>query len=251
MKHIVLFGAGRMAAAFAEVAAAKNSSVADAMLQASANADCNMALSAIASRSRPEWLSGRSWYPDLESMEDKPDLLVDFSLPDGTIKAARWCGRNGVALLSGVTGLQAEQHAALAKAADSVAVMWSPNLSLGVNLLANLAQKAISALPENTSVNIDDVHHRHKQDAPSGTALMLGDSICSSRPGLQGQIVYSSRREGEVIGQHEIVLEWAGERLVLGHEAMDRAIFARGAWSAAEWLLQQPAGQYTAADWLA
>jgi 4-hydroxy-tetrahydrodipicolinate reductase len=232
MITVVLFGAGRMAEAFAE--------------QARQTSDVK--LSAVVARQIPAWIADTPWFSQLDELPAKPQLLVDFTLPPGTEQAAHWCGLHGVAMLSGVTGLESGQFRVLDRAAQSVAVMWSPNLSLGINLLARLARQASVALPAETRIHIDDVHHQHKKDAPSGTALMLGAAVQAANPAHQPG--YSSQRVGEVIGEHEIRFEWAGEQLTLAHVAKDRAVFARGALSAAKWLAQQAAGRYSADDWL-
>ncbi len=232
MIEVALFGAGRMAQAFAE------------QLQQSADAT----LAVVVSRNAPNWIGQSAFCTQLHELPDRPDLLVDFTLPNGTAEAAAWCAQNKVALLSGVTGLQDEQFKALERAARNVAVLWSPNLSLGINLLAKLARQASAALPADTRVHIDDIHHRHKKDAPSGTALFLGEAVRAGRPGRDPG--YSSQRVGEVIGEHSITFSWEGEEITLAHAAKDRSVFARGALSAAVWLARQPAGNYRAKDWL-
>lgn len=232
MIRVALFGAGRMAGAFAE--------------QARQSADIE--LTAVVARQAPDWLGDDAFYQQLEELSQKPDVLVDFTLPEGTARAAEWCTAQGVALLSGVTGLQPGQFQALQDTAGTAAVLWSANLSIGVNLLAQLAGKASAALPADASIHIDDVHHQHKKDAPSGTALMLGAAITSAHSGHQPE--YSSQRIGEVIGEHRITFNWAGEEITLVHAAKDRAVFARGAVSAARWLARQPAGYYRVEDWL-
>jgi 4-hydroxy-tetrahydrodipicolinate reductase len=229
---VALFGAGRMAQAFAE--------------QVRRSAD--LELTAVVARNSPEWTGGIAFCNRLDELPLHPQLLVDFTLPDGTAEAAAWCARNKVALLSGVTGLQDEQFETLEQAAREVAVLWSPNLSLGINLLARLAREASAALPPATRVHIDDVHHRHKKDAPSGTALFLGEAVRAGR--AERDPGYSSERIGEVIGKHSITFSWEGEEISLAHAAKDRSVFARGALSAAVWLARQPAGNYRAEDWL-
>ncbi len=232
MISVVLFGAGRMAGAFAEQAGYSK----------------QLALQAVVARTAPAWIADTPCFAQLDDLPEKPQLLVDFTLPQGTGQAAKWCAAHGVALLSGVTGLQSGQFQALQQAAKTAAVMWSPNLSLGVNLLAQLARQASTALPAEARIHIDDVHHQHKKDAPSGTALILGAAITAANPERQPE--YSSQRVGEVIGEHRITFNWDGEEITLAHAAKDRAVFARGAVSAALWLSQQPSGYYTAEDWL-
>jgi len=240
MIRIALFGAGRMAASFAELVRDLD----------------DVEICAVVSLNAPDWLADRATdiaYFDhieqLQQLDTLPNLILDFSLPDGTATAAAWCGQHRVALLSGVTGLGSQHRQALDRTALTAPVLWSPNLSLGINLLASLAKQAAAAIPEITQVRIHDVHHRHKKDAPSGTALMLGEKITEARSGEMPD--YSSVRKGEVIGEHEITLEWEGECITLAHQALDRSVFARGALSAARWLVKQPQGRYSADDWLA
>ncbi len=237
--RIALFGAGRMAASFVTLVQQEK----------------DVEICAVVSLNAPEWQGDICYFESIEQLKQlntAPDLVLDFSLPDGTEQAAVWCGQNQVALLSGVTGLREWHIRALDQAALAAPVLWSPNLSLGINLLASLVRQAAAALPAGTTFHINEVHHKHKQDAPSGTALLLGKAIESAGlPGSAARTEYSSVREGEVIGHHEIRLEWAGESMSLGHTALDRSVFARGALSAARWLVAQPAGRYSAEDWLA
>jgi 4-hydroxy-tetrahydrodipicolinate reductase len=155
-----------------------------------------------------------------------------------------------VPLLSGVTGLGDEVHAELAAAAEAVPVLWSPNLSVGVNLLADLAARASAVMDDGTPVLIRDVHHQWKKDAPSGTALMLGARIGEARGGNDTGLEYSSIRRGEVIGEHTVTFEMAGEEIELVHRAHDRGIYAIGALQAGAWLVKQGPGCYSAADWM-
>jgi 4-hydroxy-tetrahydrodipicolinate reductase len=198
----------------------------------------------------PDWESHDPHFFSLDELAALPALLIDFTLPAGTRKAAEWCSENDVALLSGVTGLPADVKAALLTAAERVPVLWSPNLSLGVNLLAELAKQAAAVLDPRTRVEIEDIHHQWKKDAPSGTALMLGDTITAQRGGAGGEIDYSSIREGEIIGEHKITFHMSGEEFDLVHRAHDRRIYALGALAAGKWLVEQPAGLYSASDWL-
>jgi len=198
----------------------------------------------------PGWGLDAPHYFSLDELPLVPALLIDFSLPDGTRAAARWCAEEGVALLSGVTGLPADVSEVLETAANRIPVLWAPNLSLGVNLLAALARQAAAVLGPETPVSIEDVHHQWKKDAPSGTALMLGEAISSGRQG-DGKVSYTSVRKGEEVGVHSIRFPLAGEEIELVHHAYSRSIYALGALSAAKWLVSQQPGLYSAADWLA
>lgn len=199
----------------------------------------------------PTWESDIPHLFSLGELPALPALLIDFTLPDGTLTAAQWCAQNDVALLSGVTGLTVDVTAALDAAAERIPVLWSPNLSLGVNLLAELAKQAATVLDPDTPVAIEDIHHQWKKDAPSGTALMLGEIINARQGSAGGEIEYSSIREGEVIGEHKITFHMSGEEFDLVHRAHDRSIYALGALAAGKWLVEQPAGLYSASDWLA
>jgi 4-hydroxy-tetrahydrodipicolinate reductase len=199
----------------------------------------------------PDWDTEVPWYEQLEQLPERPALLIDFTLPQGTLTAAAWCRAAGVALLSGVTGLDEAVRGALRDASQQIPVLWSPNLSLGVNLLAELAGRAAAVLDPATPVLIEDIHHQWKKDAPSGTALMLGAVVAAQRDGDDSAIEYRSLREGEVIGEHTVTFRMAGEAFELVHRAEDRSIYALGALDAGKWLVAQPPGLYTARDWLA
>jgi 4-hydroxy-tetrahydrodipicolinate reductase len=234
MIRVALNGGGRMAASIVTVAAD----------------EAGMEVTALVAPERPDWLRNIPWHPRLRDLVALPDVLIDFSLPEGTRMAAQWCGRAGVPLLSGVTGLTPAAKTALERASAHVAVLWSPNLSLGVNLLEALCRRTAATLAPDAQVRIHDVHHQWKKDAPSGTALMLGAAIEASRPAGSAPVRYSAEREGEVIGRHEVRFEFGGEVLEFTHTALDRGIFARGAVDAARWLSGQPPGRYHATDWL-
>ncbi|MGH8033822.1 MAG: 4-hydroxy-tetrahydrodipicolinate reductase [Lysobacterales bacterium] len=235
MIRVALFGAGKMAEAIA----------------VTASPEVSVQISAIVSRRPPAWNESIPHVPALDKLGQSPEVLIDFSLPDGTAQAAAWCRRHRVPLLSGVTGLSPDTHELLVLTAQEAAVLWSPNLSIGVNVLAHLCGRVAATVGPAAEVRIEDIHHQSKRDAPSGTALMLGETIRRHWPSGLLKIDYQSRREGEAIGEHRIRFTLGGEYIELTHEAIDRSIFARGALAAAAWLVRQPAGLYTAADWLA
>jgi 4-hydroxy-tetrahydrodipicolinate reductase len=223
--------------------------MAGAIVRAGAQ-DSDLEICAAVSPDPSEWQEDVPHLTSLELLREPVDVLVDFSMPDGTVTAAEWCRKSGVALLSGVTGLHQQALDALESASKEVPVLWSPSMSLGVNLLAQFCAQAAAILPEQTAITIDDVHHQWKKDAPSGTALMLGEAIDRARGQGVGSLAYASVREGEAVGRHTVTFRLAGEEMVLSHEARDRSIFAKGAISAAKWLSRQSAGLYTASDWL-
>jgi 4-hydroxy-tetrahydrodipicolinate reductase len=194
-----------------------------------------------------------------------PDVFVDFSVPDavgGHLAEARRAGRP---ILIGTTGLDAGHHRLIDEAAADIPLIHAANTSLGVNLLAYLVRETAARLGEDWDLEIVEMHHRMKADAPSGTALMLGragaegrgvelDSVATrGRDGITGprepgRIGFASLRGGSVAGEHLAIFAAEGERLELGHRAESRAIFARGAIEAALWLVGKPAGRYTMAD---
>lgn len=232
---VVVHGTGRMASAIVTVADRRE----------------DLEIVALVGPEPPEWETGLPHVPSLDALESDPDFLIDFSLPQGTQTAVKWCAAHGVPMVSGVTGLPADVTQALESASASVPVLWSPNLSMGVNLLADLAGRAGRVLGNEVPVAIEDIHHQWKKDAPSGTALMLGERVAEGRGGDPAAIEYSSVREGEVVGEHTVHFTLDGEEFELVHRAHDRKIYARGAINAGQWLMDQQPGLYTAADWLA
>lgn len=199
---------------------------------------------------------------DVAALAEAADVLVDFSSPDalaGHLAAARAAA---TPILIGTTGLGAEADGAIAAAAAEIAVLQAANTSLGVNLLAALVEQAAARLGPDWDIEILEMHHRHKLDAPSGTALLLGEAAArgrghsldpvTDRGGRRepGAIGFASLRGGSVAGDHLVVLAGEGERIELGHRAETRAIFARGALRAALWLAGRPAGRYRMADML-
>lgn len=194
----------------------------------------------------------------------KLDVLIDFSAPAGFDAALAHCRASGIAFVSGTTGLDAAQRAALVDAAKMIPVLWAANFSLGVAVLTRILREAAAALP-NWDLEIVEAHHAHKVDAPSGTALALGraaaaargvdfDAVaCLSREGYVGErkagtIGFAAIRAADIVGEHTALLATAGERLELTHCATDRAIFARGALTAAAWLAGKPARTYSIDD---
>lgn len=231
---IAMHGTGRMAGA-----------VVDA-LEDSSVFDIAMTVGPVA----PGWGLPAQHYFTLDEIEEKPRLLIDFSLPDGTVSASEWCAVKGVPLLSGVTGLDEEATARIRAAASKIPVLWSPNLSLGINLMAELCRQAAGAVDESTPVAISDIHHQWKKDAPSGTAIMLAEAMQGRLRG-EPDIRMSSVREGDEVGVHSVTFKLEGEEIELVHRARNRSIYAKGALAAGYWLLSQPPGLYSASDWLA
>lgn len=171
------------------------------------------------------------------------DVAIDFSLPEAFDPVLALCLQRGKALVSGTTGLSDAQRVAVAAAGQRIAVLWAANFSLGVAVLDDLVARAAQALP-GWDCDIVESHHVHKQDAPSGTALALGDS--AARGGAQAR--YASIRAGDIVGEHLVQFASQGERIELVHRATNRDIFARGALHAAKRLAALPAGLYAMRD---
>lgn len=195
------------------------------------------------------------------------DVAIDFTTPESSVDLAEtaW-SNNGPRLVIGSTGCTDEQLRRIAKAAEQIAIVRAGNFSLGINMLMGLVAQAARALPtEVYDIEIFEAHHRHKVDAPSGTALMLGeaaaqgrgqelskvwrrgrDGITGARP--TGEIGFSVLRGGGIIGDHSVTFAGPEETLTLSHSGLDRGLFARGAVTAARWVASRPAGEYNMQD---
>ncbi len=183
----------------------------------------------------------------------KADGVLDFTAPAASVVFSGYAAQARIVHVIGTTGCTAEHDAAFAAAARHTVVVKSGNMSLGVNLLAVLAEQAARALgPDAFDIEILEMHHKHKVDAPSGTALLLGEAAASGRgialsensvrsrdghtgPRAEGSIGFATLRGGSVVGEHSVIFAGAGERITLTHQAEDRGIFARGALVAAQW----------------
>lgn len=200
-----------------------------------------------------------SRYASELAAEVAADALIDFSVAAAFDHGLALALERKLPFVSGTTGLDARQRAALEDAAASIPVLWSANFSLGVAVLARLVATAAKALPE-WDCEIVEAHHARKQDAPSGTALMLGREAAAAR-GEEfdlvarfshadsvrpaGSIGFASIRAADIVGEHTVLFATAGERVELTHRAVDRTIFARGAVAAARWIAGRPPGRYT------
>lgn len=193
------------------------------------------------------------------------DVVIDFTAPEATVALAQRAADAGVAHVIGTTGFDDDDLAALAKIGTRGHIVRAGNMSLGVNLLVTLARQVASALGEDYDVEIVEAHHRHKVDAPSGTALMLGEAVAEGRgvsladmadrgrDGItgarqDGAIGFHAIRGGDFIGEHDVIFAGPGERVTLRHVASDRALFARGALRAAMWLEGRAPGEYSMLD---
>jgi 4-hydroxy-tetrahydrodipicolinate reductase len=198
--------------------------------------------------------------PDLGGAE----VAIDFSRPELSLRALNVCRAARVPIVIGTTGHGAEFEARVAGAAREIAVLIAPNTSIGVAVAQELVRIAASLLPPEFDIEISEAHHKHKLDAPSGTALALADSAAKARgldPNVDtlsgrvgqgarrsGEIGIASIRAGDIVGTHTVLFAGSGERLTVGHEATDRSIFALGAIRAAGWLAGQKPGRYTMAN---
>ncbi|MDT9600375.1 4-hydroxy-tetrahydrodipicolinate reductase [Sphingosinicella rhizophila] len=202
---------------------------------------------------------------DAKLGEHGPDVFLDFSVPEAIEKHVAAAVAARKPLLIGTTGLTPDHHRMIEEAASSIAVIYAANTSLGVNLLVHLVTEAAQRLDNEWDIEIVEMHHRFKVDAPSGTALALGQAAAKGRgvdldavsdrgrDGMTGRrepghIGFAALRGGSVSGEHNVIFAADGERLELGHRAESRAIFARGAVTAALWLIGKPPGRYTMAD---
>ena len=191
------------------------------------------------------------------------NVLVDFSAPAALASSLERAISSGVPVLIGTTGLDESADERIFAAARQIAVLRAANTSLGVALLADLVERAARVLGPDWDVEIAEVHHRMKADAPSGTALFLGEAAAKGRGGAlraergrdgtglkraPGAIGFASLRGGSVAGDHDVMFLGADERLILSHHAENRMIFARGALAAARFLVGQPAGLYSMRD---
>lgn len=196
----------------------------------------------------------------------KADGVLDFTVPAATVEFAGYAAQARIAHVIGTTGCSADDDARIEAAARHATIVKSGNMSLGVNLLSVLVEKAAQALgPDDFDIEILEMHHRHKVDAPSGTALLLGEAAADGRrialaeksvrvrdghTGVReaGTIGFATLRGGSVVGEHSVILAGSGERIVMSHLAEDRSIFARGAVKAALWAHGRKPGLYSMRD---
>ena len=197
-------------------------------------------------------------------LTDAPQGVIDFTAPVATRALLPVCVAKKLALVIGTTGLQPADHALIDEAAKKIAVLQAPNMSLGVNLMFKIAAQMAKALGDDYDLEITELHHRFKKDAPSGTAMGIAEAILKSTgktrdalvfdrhgddcPRKRGEIGMQALRVGDEVGKHTVYFGALGERLELTHTATTRDTFAHGALKAAAWLAGKPAGRYTMAD---
>jgi 4-hydroxy-tetrahydrodipicolinate reductase len=201
----------------------------------------------------------------LQQVADNFDVLIDFTNPHLTLQNLAECAQLGKMLVIGTTGLDEAQKQVLRDYASAMPVVYAPNMSVGINLLLDILHRVASVLQDGYDVEIIETHHRHKVDAPSGTAIRLGEVVADAmgrelkscavygREGIMSsrtstEIGFATVRAGDVVGDHTVLFASEGERIEITHKASSRMTFAKGAVRAASWLMQKPAGLYDMQD---
>lgn len=202
---------------------------------------------------------------DPRALFDVSDAIIDFTVPTATAAHAVLASETGTAMVIGTTGLDQDQQGAIVMAGEKAAIIQAANFSVGVNVLLGLVEKAASILPDVYDIEVVEMHHHHKVDAPSGTALALGeaaargrdvaldDVACKARDGIvgarpRGEIGFATLRGGDVVGDHTVMYAGPGERVEITHKASSREVFANGAVRAAQWASAQTPGLYSMKD---
>ena len=202
---------------------------------------------------------------DLSSVVDQIDVLIDFTRPDASMNFIELCRQAGKKIVIGTTGFTDAQKTVIAEAAKDVAIVLAPNMSVGVNLALKLLEMTAKVMGDYTDIEVIEAHHRHKVDAPSGTALRMGEVIADAlgrnlkdcaiygREGNTGErdrktIGFSTIRAGDIVGEHTVMFADEGERVEITHKATSRMTFANGAVRAAVWLMDKPNGLYDMQD---
>ncbi len=202
---------------------------------------------------------------DLAGVADDFDVVIDFTAPAATLRHLDVCAQHGKRLVIGTTGFDDAGKARIAEVAASNGIVFAPNMSVGVNLCLKLLALTAQVIGEDYDIEIVEAHHRHKVDAPSGTALRMGEVVAGvlgrdlgevavyGREGITGErdpktIGFETIRAGDVVGEHSVWFATEGERIEIVHKASSRMTFAKGAARAAHWLMQQPAGLYDMQD---
>lgn len=253
---------GRMGRTLVEAIAASNGKL---KLTAALERDQSSLVGADAGEVAGQGSNGIAISSNLESALNDVDVLIDFSVPDATTANLAACVEKGVAMVIGTTGFTDEQQALIDAAAHKIAICKASNFSTGVNLCFELLEMAARVMGEESDIEIVEAHHRHKIDAPSGTALSMGQVVAGALGrdldevavyGREGQtgardkntIGFATVRAGDIVGDHTVMFAAEGERVEITHKASSRLSFARGAVRAASWLTEQPAGLYDMRD---
>ena len=193
------------------------------------------------------------------------DYLIDFTRPEGTLQHLAYCAEHGIKMIIGTTGFDDAGKAAIAAAAEKTAIMFAPNMSVGVNVTMKLLELAAKSLSEGYDIEIIEAHHRHKVDAPSGTALQMGEVVAGAlgrdlkecavygREGVTGErdpstIGFATIRGGDIVGDHTVLFAGIGERIEISHKSSSRVTYAHGALRAARFLADKPTGLFDMQD---
>jgi 4-hydroxy-tetrahydrodipicolinate reductase len=202
---------------------------------------------------------------DVENHVNDFDVLIDFTIPECTMQSLDVCVKNSKSMVIGTTGLDDAQKKKLQQAGKTISIMFAPNMSVGVNLCLKLLQTAAKTLGDEYDIEIIEAHHRHKIDAPSGTALRMGEVVAESlgrdlkdcavygRQGTTGErdkktIGFETIRAGDIVGDHTVMFAGTGERVEITHKASSRMTFASGAMRAASWVSSKSSGLYDMQD---
>ncbi|CAA9891540.1 dihydrodipicolinate reductase [Candidatus Methylobacter favarea] len=262
MTRIAVTGAsGRMGAALIKAAAFSEK----AALTVAASRPGSTAMGKDAGELAGIGVLGVKVVDDLAAAADQFDVLIDFTRPDASMAVIEICRRAGKKIVIGTTGYSAGQKALISDAAKDVPIVMAPNMSIGVNLSLKLLEMAAKVMGEYADIEIIEAHHRHKVDAPSGTALRMGEVIAEAlgrnlkecavygRKGNTGErdrktIGFSTIRAGDIVGEHTVMFAADGERLEITHKATSRMTFANGAVRAAVWLHHKQNGLYDMQD---
>lgn len=211
------------------------------------------------------WVSGIKIGSDVQQALQEADVLVDFTRPGGTLKHLECCLVSDTPVVIGTTGFSGDERRFLDHAAQSLPIVFAPNFSVGVNLALTLIEAAARVLGEDYDIEVIEAHHRHKVDAPSGTALRMGEVAAKARgvsletsgvfaregvigERTRGSIGFATIRGGDVVGDHTVLFAGEGERIEITHKASSRSTFAKGALRAALWLKGQAPGLYDMQD---
>lgn len=202
---------------------------------------------------------------DLAPVVDDFDLVIDFTRPEATLRHLAVCRTKGKKMVIGTTGFSDEQKAELSAAALEIGIVFAPNMSIGVNLCLKLLDMAARVMGDNVDIEVIEAHHRHKIDAPSGTALRMGEVVAAAlgrdlktcavygREGVAGErerttIGFETIRAGDIVGEHTVMFADIGERVEITHKASSRMTFAKGAVRAARWISQHDSGLFDMQD---
>ena len=260
IKVVIAGSGGRMGKILLESVLQSDDLMLHAALEHSASAQLGRDAGELAGRS-----CGVKITTDVAAALEGADVLIDFTRPEGTLLHLDICQKLGVNMVIGTTGFSAQQKAQLGAAAQHIGIMFAPNMSVGVNLTFKLLEMAAKVLSHGYDIEIIEAHHRHKVDAPSGTALGMGEVIARTlgrdlsqcavygRQGVTGErdpstIGFATVRGGDIVGDHTVLFAGTGERIEITHKASSRATFALGALRAARFLKENSAGMYDMQD---